>query len=259
MGLLAGDPYSEKEVSRNAAVNLVQTSPLQGVCTPNDSLGKQRQLSAFRFPPAVPSDPFFKLESTTLVVSTRSPWRIGELLLDFLSTWVVVYSLKVKPAKCSIKSRFLHDGIPCCLKIKVYSMDSTTYAVEVQRRSGDVVVFNEVFRALTGFLEVRLAVVHGQSAQVEQRSLPPLDSQMLDAVDFEPLINLGARSSMLPKEFRAELASAFARAVWDGHASALSGEDALAALSCLLEHCPRESARLAADSFSTLASTEDRW
>lgn len=110
-------------------------------------------------PPDTPNDPFFKLEVTTLTLSSRTPWEIGNDLLDFLKTRVVSSITKVNRHKFTVKADVFVEASMCALKARIYHGEHATYVVEFQRRSGDAVTFNRVFQQATDFMSPRFVPV----------------------------------------------------------------------------------------------------
>mmetsp|Transcript_126882 Transcript_126882/g.371014 ORF Transcript_126882/g.371014 Transcript_126882/m.371014 type:complete len:428 (+) Transcript_126882:123-1406(+) len=138
----------------------------KGVSKASESLSKADAISPGneRFteadtPPDAPSDPFFKFEATTLRISSRTPYDIGNNILDFLDTRVVSSITKVNRRKFTVKADVFIEPSSCALKARAYREERGTYAVEFQRRSGDSVTFNRVFQQATEFLSPRFIPV----------------------------------------------------------------------------------------------------
>mmetsp|Transcript_71309 Transcript_71309/g.159655 ORF Transcript_71309/g.159655 Transcript_71309/m.159655 type:complete len:426 (-) Transcript_71309:8-1285(-) len=110
-------------------------------------------------PPDAPTDPFFKLEVTTVRITSRTPWEIGNDMLDFFKTRVVASITKVNRQKFTVKADVFVEASVCALKARAYQEEHGTYAVEFQRRSGDAVTFNRVFQQASKFLSPRFIPV----------------------------------------------------------------------------------------------------
>jgi len=187
--------------------------------------------------PPLPLDPLFTLEITTVRVCAVDAYLLGEMLVDFLHTAATVLSLKVKHIKYSIKADVLHDGQPCCVKLRVFAQPAsaaerstgvaggppTELAVEAQRRAGDAVAFMGLFRKLAEHLAVRCgpAAAEGDhqkgtpaSAGPPGIGCPPISCDDPDGAHpgFGPLVDMALRASALPLQLRGEIAAAFAHA-----------------------------------------------
>jgi len=96
-------------------------------------------------PPAIPADSFFQLEVTTIPISMfQEPKVTGNRLLDLFGQ-LDASVLKVNHSKFSIKVKVCSEGVFCNIKVRVYRQEHG-HAVEFQRRSGDGIVFNRIFR-----------------------------------------------------------------------------------------------------------------
>eukprot|EP00931_Biecheleriopsis_adriatica_P120130 TRINITY_DN95267_c0_g1_i1.p1 TRINITY_DN95267_c0_g1~~TRINITY_DN95267_c0_g1_i1.p1 ORF type:complete len:493 (-),score=89.47 TRINITY_DN95267_c0_g1_i1:87-1403(-) len=112
-------------------------------------------------PPDKPSDPFWEYEVTTFRLEVQDPFMIGNWLLDFFSNQIEAVVVKVNCKKFAINAEAFGQGLPCgvmcTLKCRVYTEVNTynMYAVEFQRRSGDCVAFNSVYKEAQHFLRSR--------------------------------------------------------------------------------------------------------
>lgn len=95
---------------------------------------------------AVPEDASFQLEPTSILVSDFSAATIGNCLLDFLSADAGAAISKVNPLKFTIKAQVCLDGLACETKLRVYRQAFGQHIVEMQRRSGDTLAFQSLFR-----------------------------------------------------------------------------------------------------------------
>jgi len=96
-------------------------------------------------PPILPSDSWFFLEPTSFSVSGVSSNLLGNRLLDLLQTDASANVTKVNQNKFSIKARVSIGGRDCDVKVRIFQQESG-YKIEFQRRSGDAVVFHDVYR-----------------------------------------------------------------------------------------------------------------
>uniref|UniRef100_A0A7S4UWC9 Uncharacterized protein n=1 Tax=Alexandrium monilatum TaxID=311494 RepID=A0A7S4UWC9_9DINO len=129
--------------------------PSKASCIPADN----ERFTEANIPPDTPSDRFFKLEATTLHLSSRAPWDIGNDLLDFLNTRVVSSITKVNRQKFTVKADVFIEASSCALKARAYREERGMYALEFQRRSGDSVAFNRLFQQAAEVLSPRFVPV----------------------------------------------------------------------------------------------------
>jgi hypothetical protein len=131
------------EVHRGLAIGAADFGP-QGF--EYDSCpGEQTQFFLGDFPPAMPVDPDFRCEGTTVIIENSSPEQIGNGLLNLLRQEAAASITKVSRKKFSVKAYVHVDGFSCDVKIRVYRQDFG-FAVEFQRRSGDALAFQRLFR-----------------------------------------------------------------------------------------------------------------
>merc|ERR1712241_559395 len=83
-------------------------------------LPRPEQFKESDSPPQKPCDPFFKLELTTMYVSSSKSYDIGNKLLDFLATDVVSSVTKLTHKKFAIKAQVFVGSVMCAIKIRVY-------------------------------------------------------------------------------------------------------------------------------------------
>ena len=98
-------------------------------------------------PPAVPSDPFFRLEPTTLTVNASDAFEIVDVLESFFSCEHISVTKRRAAKFCWCFSAFV-DYVWCRCKLWLYSASPETFIVELQRRSGDCCCFMAVFSRL---------------------------------------------------------------------------------------------------------------
>jgi len=96
-------------------------------------------------PPDLPADTSFQLEVTSGYVCSSSPVEMGNRLLDFFNKRMDAIVRKVSREKFSIKAEVCSDGAACELKVRMYQKEFG-FAFEFQRRRGDTIVFNRVYR-----------------------------------------------------------------------------------------------------------------
>jgi hypothetical protein len=103
-------------------------------------------------PPAIPQDKHFKLGNNTILVDSAAAEHLGDALLGFFDADVATVLLKVRRRKFSIKTKITIDGLDCVAKVYLYTQGSSQYVVDVQRRSGDHLVFQRFYRWLSQHL-----------------------------------------------------------------------------------------------------------
>jgi len=110
-------------------------------------------------PKALPSDPLFALEPTTIHIDLAgafSPQDVGNDLLDFLRGQVAAFVLKVSATSLSVKTLVVIDTQSCTIKAKIFDKgDGGGYALELQKRSGDGVAFRSVYEKASAFFMSR--------------------------------------------------------------------------------------------------------
>ena len=109
-----------------------------------------KRFSKLDCPPDVPADPFFDMAVTT-VVSDAEPYRIGNDLLDLFGT-IPGKVVKVNTTKFTIKAEVEIYPAPCLLKVRIYRLGEKQFAVEFQRRSGDSICFQNLFKCASALL-----------------------------------------------------------------------------------------------------------
>jgi len=162
---LMGDFYSENEdVHRGLTMGAVDFMSMlepgppgfQGDSCPalnkHDARDEQAQFLSGDVPPALPVDPYFRLEGTTVIVENLSPEQIGNGLLNLLRHEAAASITKMSRIKFTVKA-FVHvDGLSCDVKVRVYRQQ-LGFAVEFQRRSGDTLAFQGLFRLASEHLD----------------------------------------------------------------------------------------------------------
>lgn len=114
-------------------------------------------------PPEVPTDSYFGLSATSLVIDDAAPVAIANHLIDFLNSGVKGSVNKVNVNKFSISAEVsIEDPYTlsvghCVLKARVYQQDSAC-AVEFQRSSGECFAFNDFYRKVTQYLSSRTSL-----------------------------------------------------------------------------------------------------
>lgn len=99
-------------------------------------------------PPKLPSDPHFQLEATSVYMAYANPREIWHQLLGFMDHHATVSITKVSHDKYSLKAEVRGaQSIACCVKIRMYcGHHPGSLAIEFQRRDGDCLPFNSMFR-----------------------------------------------------------------------------------------------------------------
>jgi len=188
-------------------------------------------------PPCLPSDPFFKLEPTTLHVCSQEPSCVGNILLDFLRNEVDASNVKVRHHKFSFKATVSCSSSTCCVKLRMYKVgEHGAYAIEAQCRKGDREVFADIVEMLSTYLQhqPRCHLVTSELL-LPKTAVPRPPAAQIREEDLRPLLEMAARSETASAQFRAELASALARAAKNSQVAGVlcSGEGSKALTSLL--------------------------
>eukprot|EP00747_Dinoflagellata_sp_TGD_P165081 gnl/TRDRNA2_/TRDRNA2_185901_c0_seq1.p1 gnl/TRDRNA2_/TRDRNA2_185901_c0~~gnl/TRDRNA2_/TRDRNA2_185901_c0_seq1.p1 ORF type:complete len:676 (+),score=86.49 gnl/TRDRNA2_/TRDRNA2_185901_c0_seq1:83-2110(+) len=102
---------------------------------------------AVDLPPNAPQDQSFTFEPSTFhLPAVLVPDEIGNSLLNFLATEADASCTKVDRKKFAIRASVDGDAGSCALKVRVYAEDEGRYAIEFQRRSGDSLALDSIYR-----------------------------------------------------------------------------------------------------------------
>jgi hypothetical protein len=130
------------------------------------SNGVNEHFTMLNVPPAVPSDPYFQLATTSLRLGMpamdMSPHLVGDSILAFFKDACTAQLLKVRPSKFWVKANVFVDGRLCVVKARVYSQGLNVYALELQRRSGCSLLFNTIYSQFVDFFRQEGYVLHEQ-------------------------------------------------------------------------------------------------
>jgi hypothetical protein len=156
--------------------------------------------------PVAPKDPFFSFALTTLIVLCESPHSLMNHFLEFLRLHVVAQVLKINRTKFCIKADVFLNSMMCTLKVRAYQQEPGQIAFEFQRRSGDTITFNDIYKQAALFLKERYSINRGipDSFTQPQRALP-LPKGKVEVAHWQPLLEL-ARQVHSP-QLQAEAAS----------------------------------------------------
>jgi hypothetical protein len=234
---MAGDPYSENDdVCRGLAMgsgnfDMPRSDSLDFEC--DSKSDKQMQFFFGDAPPALPLDPDFRLECTTIIIENSPPEQVGNGLLALLKQRAGASISKVSRKKFSVKAYVHVGGLSCDVKVRVYSQE-VGFAVEFQRRSGDALALQGLFRLASEELDF-----YSRAAPFEQHAFVdahgPAQVQMVGQVgssnkreiSIAPLLDM-ARSCASDLSLQAEVAEALAHYASDANVAwQLSTPDAL--------------------------------
>lgn len=168
-------------------------------------------------PPHLESKHFFDAD-TMVRIKTRSPWKLGNTILEFFETHVVASISKVNKRKYTIKAQAFVDDVMSCIKIKIWKSRSSSSIlppvlprslppsippsldeeciVQFLRKSGDPFTFGHLCAQACNFLKGRFPCysVPEKFREVENFSpfpLPPAGSvEPLDGRDINPLLEM---------------------------------------------------------------------
>jgi len=142
---------------------------------------KTRRFTKQHTPPKASTDPSFRLEDTTISVQLRAGQRVQDLanaLLDFMGNNSRTMKIeKVRPEKYTLTFNVYLNSEMTKMKIRIYSLEGDCkYAVEMQKRCGDVITFSSTFQHVQLFLQEKFKVV----SEVGDDTHPP------PVLDFSP-------------------------------------------------------------------------
>jgi hypothetical protein len=151
-------------------------------------------------PPAIPTDPYFKLEPTTLYVTSSAPHTIGNVLLDFFEFEVPSTFQKVNRTKFSIKADVFDKFVMSTIKVKVFAQEKTRFAIEFQYRKGDRMAFNNTYQKATNHvkgakgIELVGGAVERPAICLAPPQLPEGMAIDIGEADFTPLLDMATQT-----------------------------------------------------------------
>lgn len=136
-------------------------------------------------PPLIPSNPCFRLEPTTLHVQGAAACNLWNCLQRFFEGQVVASVTKSNEEKHSIKANLLYNDLATyTVKVRTYT-GHKGLVVEMQRRIGDSVGFNDIFACLSRHVAEQLP-----SAMVD-----PIVSIAEEVLSLAPCVAWGAAAA----------------------------------------------------------------
>jgi len=93
-----------------------------------------------------PDEGFWQFEKTSFEVTDASAAQIGNCLLEFFDAQVAALITKVNRRKFTIKVEARLDGLSCMTKIRIHRLALGQYKVEMQRRRGDIIAFQRLYK-----------------------------------------------------------------------------------------------------------------
>lgn len=173
--------------------------------------------------PAVPADPFFKLEKTTVEVHEATADDLGNRLITLLSE-NAMNIIKTSQKKFSIKAQSTSPTW-FVFKLRIYSQASSQI-VEFHRCEGDTIAFHQFFDRATALLTGKCNSMHTVCDFAPPRFVE-------DTASLQPFLDM-ATSSRDPSLLM-EVASALANAaVEEQRALELCTREAFIAFECML-------------------------
>mmetsp|Transcript_131913 Transcript_131913/g.246671 ORF Transcript_131913/g.246671 Transcript_131913/m.246671 type:complete len:471 (+) Transcript_131913:84-1496(+) len=210
------DPKSKSFASSGFSTDIL--GPKQ---TPGSTFGTPYFLDG-DCPFAPPDDEFWEFSATTLHFTCGAVYTLGNRLLDFFTNEVTASVTKVTRTKFAIKADVFIDNVMCNTKVRVWKEASPNqFAVEFQRRGGDVRTFNCVYQRASQYLQPHFTAVGDAPPTFSEMLLapPPLPLSPFplskgDATsEIGPLIDMAAQVNNLP--IQAESASMLANLAAD--------------------------------------------
>jgi hypothetical protein len=215
-----GDFYSENEVGHlqfdMGAVDFMPMSKSGRKGPEHDRCpDEQTQFFFGDVPPAWPVDPDFRLEGTTVTVENASPEQIGNGLLNLFRQEAAASITKVNRIKFSVKAYVHVGGLSCDVKVRIYRKEFG-FAVKFQRRSGDALAFQSLFRLASDHLNSyscaasseRHALIDAHRSTVTQVPAVGHVGSSKQEFSIAPLLEMSSSSSDL--SVQAEVAEALA-------------------------------------------------
>lgn len=177
----------------------------------------------------VPRDSFFKLEMTSFTAQARSASLLGNRMICFLNSEADGVIRKVDRSKFSIRAEVCLDGLSCETKVRIYRQSCGIYIVEMQRRSGDGIAFNRLYRWASHYVSGGT----GQQKALEEFHKVPSLSHGNKEASLATLLDLAKTSN---KQLQTEAAQGLLQAAQDENLSGqLCTTQALPALQNLLQ------------------------
>jgi hypothetical protein len=137
-------------------------------------------------PPRAPTGKYSGLSATMHKVKLVKdhPSRLGNSLLKFASEFLSSQSIfaellkpipsKAHKTKYSVKLLTFVQSSWCQAKVRIYEESTDMYLIEFQRRSGDSLAFNSVYRAAEKYLQDQGFTLEGRGDKGGGRALFPL-------------------------------------------------------------------------------------
>jgi len=158
--------------------------------------------SHLRFPEdhsaaAKPKDALFEYSSTTIFLSSDTPGVIGNRVLDLFCNRFTAQILKVNLEKSVVKVSLSVAGVTCVLKARIYAdcnNELTTHALEFQRRSGDTLIFHDVYRCVSDCMKLEFGAAGPavessiQTFGSELRLFPEVPAGNVPTGDIMPML-----------------------------------------------------------------------
>lgn len=126
----------------------------QGSGRPETKCQLQRLFTKVHSPPPAPRVKFFMHSITTFrmrLPRKGSPHDIGNTFLDFLEEGVQAIVLKVRPVKFWITADIFREGSLVRVKARSYAGELGVYMLDMQRRNGCPIAFQQVYAEAISF------------------------------------------------------------------------------------------------------------
>jgi len=160
-------------------------------------------------PPMVPCDAPLAVTSISFG-EERSPVELGNQIIHFLAEVVGVVINKVNSKKFTLKAEGFVDGHQCALKVRLYrrlSLDGG-YVAEMQRRSGDCIAFNRLYRRCSEYMTACTNSPEQSPHQFTEEVLPEIPAEN---TSLEPMLDLA--ENMEDVQLQAEVVLAMSQMV----------------------------------------------
>jgi len=132
-------------------------------------------------------------------------------MIDFLGLEAAALITKVNRNKFTIKAETCINGLSCLTKVRIYKLAVGEYTVEMQRRTGDSIAFQQLYQKASAYLQAPLSCGNAGDAVASSSMSARCGGS---EVSVAPLLDLATSGCM---ELEAEAAQALEQAAVDAN------------------------------------------
>jgi hypothetical protein len=149
-----------------------------------------RRFLAIDIAPVLSGEIASNFVATVLRLDQRSPITVGNHVLKFFEQ-VVSARMQVNHKKFTMRAETSSQGYHCDVKVRLYQNESGC-VVEFQRRSGDIVAFNRLYRQVAVYLQTLSDLQETCTSAVEDKCLIDLSESVISQPPHRlaPLLDL---------------------------------------------------------------------